>query len=299
MLNHHIASVELLRHLHFTFGLFELRPDGTLLRNSVVITLPPKELLVLRCLLAKAGQVVSLEELRREAWGNVHVSRDSLPRCISSLRARLDSHQCIATVYKRGYRFDLSVQKKSEIGGPNTPGFSGPLASARRTAGIELVPWRRHDHPRLIFVPFRAGPEVPSTLGEQITEASMMRLSRGRPLEVDILAYDSVTALTCRGLTALEVGTNLGADFAMTGCITALPVHFRLRAEMFRVADAVQVWVEDFVIPRSLVSVAETHLARVVSMRIRNTFAAFSVLDFAIPGETANGRHNQADSSVA
>jgi len=74
----------------FSFGGFRLEPDGTLLHGEAVVHLPPKELAALRLLLAHAGQIVSPLQLRQALWGDVHVTADSVPKCLSSLRARLE-----------------------------------------------------------------------------------------------------------------------------------------------------------------------------------------------------------------
>ena len=88
----------------FSFGDFRVDHDGTFSRGDVEIHLPPKELAALRLLLSNAGQIVSSAQLKHSLWGDVHVTSDSVPRCMSSLRARLGSDQCIQTIYKRGYR---------------------------------------------------------------------------------------------------------------------------------------------------------------------------------------------------
>jgi hypothetical protein len=40
----------------------------------------------------------------------VNVTADSVPKCLSSLRARLEPDDCIQTVYKRGYRLSAEVR---------------------------------------------------------------------------------------------------------------------------------------------------------------------------------------------
>ena len=97
---------------HYLFGAFHLQPDGSLFRQGSPVRLPSKELAALRVLLQHAGQIVSPAQLRSAIWGAVHVTADSLPRCISSLRAVLESEDCIQTIYKRGYRFMLPVKQE-------------------------------------------------------------------------------------------------------------------------------------------------------------------------------------------
>src|SRR5271168_3313099 len=92
------------------FAGFRLEADGTLLRGDRAIHLPPKELAALRFLLANPARVVTPQELRQAIWGGVHVTADSVPKCMSSLRALLEPEECIQTIYKRGYRFVAEVR---------------------------------------------------------------------------------------------------------------------------------------------------------------------------------------------
>jgi transcriptional regulator HilA, main transcriptional regulator of SPI1 len=244
--------------LQYSFGLFCLRPDGTLLREMAQVHLPPKELAILRLLVSNAGQIIPADQLRLSAWGSVHVSADSLPRCISSLRALLDSQDCIQTVYKRGYRFMLAVKQNHH--------------EPQRERELERRPIHSVAPPRLAIMPFTTADGVPEFLGPGISEETMLRLSRSRVPVVNLMARDSVFHLAANGVTARDVGATLGADLALTGMITALPSSFRLRTEMIRVADAVQLWVEDFLAPRDLLANADAILAKSIAARIQNTF---------------------------
>src|SRR5258708_3713275 len=88
----------------FTFANLRLEPDGTLLRGDESLHLAPKELAALRVLLAYPGRIVTPAQLKEFLWPDVHVTADSVPRCISSLRSRLGPQVRIRTIYKRGYR---------------------------------------------------------------------------------------------------------------------------------------------------------------------------------------------------
>jgi DNA-binding winged helix-turn-helix (wHTH) protein/tetratricopeptide (TPR) repeat protein len=240
---------------HYSFGPFCLRPDGTLLRDQHAVPLPPRELTILRIVVAHADSVVSAERLRREAWGEVHVTPDSLSRCVSSLRAALEPYDCIQTVYKRGYRFTLAVRQH---------GLEAPRTFDRRRAH-PISP------PRLAVLPFATAEGVPEFLGPGVAEETMLRLARERSPIAELVARDSVFHLAARGAAAREVGSALGADLALAGTIAALPMHFRVRIEMIRVSDAVQLWIEDFLIPRGLLAYADARVAKRITARIRNT----------------------------
>lgn len=223
------------------FGEFRLEPDGTLSRGKSVVHLTPRELAALRILLARAGQIVSISELKQALWGATNVTAESLPRCISSLRARLEPEDCIETLYKRGYRLTAEVKK---AGAAN-----------------------RKD-PRLAIPPFETDQGVPAHLGPAIAEETIARLSNTPAAGIQVLARDSCFALAKRGLTAIELGRTLQADLVLNGIMRALPRHFRLRAEMIRVADGVQIWVEDLLVDRERSVALETELVERLTFRL-------------------------------
>jgi DNA-binding winged helix-turn-helix (wHTH) protein/predicted Zn-dependent protease len=257
----------------FLFAGFRLEPDGTLLRGETQIHLPPKELAALKVLIANAGRVVTPLELQSALWGDVHVTGDSVPRCVSSLRAKLQPEECIQTLYKRGYRF---------------------------TAGVRTRSGQEDAAPRLAILPFTTGYGVPEHLGPVIAEEAMARLSSDRPV-VSVLARDSVFTLARRGLTALETGEALHADLVLVGAITALLMHLRLRIEMIRVADGTQIWVEDVLVRRDLVAGVESELADRLAFRLGSEDApwqrALQLENFSLSASAAADETRKEDKS--
>jgi TolB-like protein/tetratricopeptide (TPR) repeat protein len=199
-------------------------------------------LAALQFLLAHAGQIVTPQQLKKALWGDVHVTADSIPKCLSSLRARLEPEECIQTVYKRGYRFSAEVR---------------PHGSAQPGAFT-----------RLAITPFATLYGVPEHLGMAVAEETIARLTRARHPAVSILARDSVFTLALRGLTAQRIGETLKADLVLTGSLRALPAHFRLRAEMILVEDGTQIWVEDLLVDRSRFAGLESELVNRLTFRL-------------------------------
>jgi DNA-binding winged helix-turn-helix (wHTH) protein/tetratricopeptide (TPR) repeat protein len=220
-----------------------LQADGSLYRGETLLHLPPKELAALKILLANAGQIVAPLALKQALWGDVHVTADSVPRCISSLRAHLHPDNCIQTVYKRGYRFFAEVHLNQRSSAPALQ--------------------------RLAIPPFTADFGVPEHLGTAIAEEAIARLSNAeRPL-ASILARDSVFTLAQRGLGAHQIGESLQADLVMAGTLRSFNSHLRLRTEMIRVADGVQIWVEDLLIERDSIAGLESELAARLEFRLK------------------------------
>ena len=234
-----------------SFAGFRLEADDTLLHGETPVHVPPKELAVLRLLLDNAGRIVPALQLRQALWGDVHVTADSVPKCVSSLRALLKPEECIQTIYKRGYRFTADVRTYAS-------GSGGVL-------------------PRLAVLPFVSEYGVPDHLGSVIAEETMARLSAARPAAVSVLAQDSVFTLARRGFTALETGKALKADLALAGSLRSLPMHYRLRTEMIRVKDGTQLWVEDLLVERSRIAGLETELVNRLASRLSSGPAGASM----------------------
>ena len=228
--------------LGFTFANLRLEPDGTLLRGDQPIHLAPKELAALRVLLANPSRVVTPAHLKEILWRGIHVTADSVPRCISSLRSRLGPDVHIHTLYKRGYRLDSSVHRYS----PAPQGTQQCLA----------------------ILPFELGLSVPEHLGPAIAEDIAAQFSDFQLPNVHVLAWDSIFTLTGRGLTAREIGDKIGADLVLAGTIHTSAAFLRLRAEMMRVSDGIPLWTEDLLAPRERPAVLEQRLLDRLASRL-------------------------------
>ncbi len=173
---------------------------------------------------------------------------DSVPKCMSSLRELLTPDDYIQTIYKRGYRISVDVHM-SERG----------MSEAR---------------PRLVIMPFSVEMNAPAYLGSSIAEETIALLTADQLCPVHVLARDSAFSLAARGMTAHQVGEALGANLVLTGTLRSLPSHFRLRAEMIRVADGTQIWVEDLLVPQARVAGLESELANRLFFRL-GTYDSF------------------------
>jgi DNA-binding winged helix-turn-helix (wHTH) protein/tetratricopeptide (TPR) repeat protein len=244
------ASSSTFSDCEFLFGKLRLDAQGVLTRGDEVIHLPPKELAALRLLLVHAGQIVTVQQLKQALWGEVHVTDDSVPKCVSSLRELLSPDDCIQTVYKRGYRLSVEVQK------PTQEALEAP--------------------PRLVIMPFAVDANVPVYLGPAIAEETISLLTADRFAPAHVLARDSAFSLAARGLTAHQVGEALQADLVLTGTLRMLPAHFRLRAEMIRVSDGTQIWVEDMLVPQARSAELESELANRLFIRLSSAEWFFS-----------------------
>ena len=197
-----------------------------------------QEAAVLRLLLARMGEIVGPLELKRTVWGDAHVSGDVVAMCVARLRERLQPADCIERVYKRGYRISAAVRT-------NELGAAGAL-------------------PRLAILPFAVGYGVPEYLAWGIAGETAARLGEAG---FGVVAWESVLTLARRELPAHEIGKMLGADFVMSGQLHATPELIRLRAEMIRVADGAELWIDDFLVKRGRMRQLASELVNCVSSR--------------------------------
>jgi len=111
------------------FGRFELDPEAQQLRKAgLVLRIQPQPLKVLTVLVARAGAIVSREELRRELWGNETFVdfEQGLNYCVRQIRSVLgddvQTPRYIETVPRRGYRFVAPVEGQEPAATQVAPG---------------------------------------------------------------------------------------------------------------------------------------------------------------------------------
>ena len=153
--------------MRHTFGVFEFDSDsGELRKNGRAAALEPQPAKALALLLARAGEVVSRDELRDAVWGSdTHVDYDrGIAYCLSQIRTALgdsgDNPRFVQTIPKRGFKFiapvasayargdtgelrrDLAVAASGREGGPART-FNNwvaiPLAIAMLAASIGMM----------------------------------------------------------------------------------------------------------------------------------------------------------------
>ena len=103
----------------YDFGPFRLEPaERLLLRNGQPVPLPPKAYDLLVTLVARAGHLVTKEDLFREVWPGTFVEEANLSYTVSIVRKALgddrEPYRYIETVPKRGYRFREAIVTKTE-----------------------------------------------------------------------------------------------------------------------------------------------------------------------------------------
>jgi DNA-binding winged helix-turn-helix (wHTH) protein/tetratricopeptide (TPR) repeat protein len=140
----------------YSFGPFRLLlSEHLLLRGETAISLAPKTFDLLVALVSRRGQLLTRDELMQQIWPDSFVEEINLTVNISLLRKSLgeqpDGRQYIATVPKRGYRFDATVIESAgqplegaapvEPPAPLNPGAPLPLPAAGTPQTPSAVKW--------------------------------------------------------------------------------------------------------------------------------------------------------------
>jgi DNA-binding winged helix-turn-helix (wHTH) protein/tetratricopeptide (TPR) repeat protein len=123
------------------FGGFRLdRANALLWREHDRVVLAPKPFEVLCCLVERAGELVTKDDLLDTVWSDLHVSESSLSVAMNALRSALGDDRLaptyIETVTRRGYRFiaPVTVVSSSSIEQPPEQQASAPAIMAHSRA---------------------------------------------------------------------------------------------------------------------------------------------------------------------
>lgn len=106
---------------------------GEVRREGFVIKLEPQLSALLALLAARAGDVVTLDEIRRGIWGEATSvdCREDVHSCVRQIRAALGesahSARFIETIPRRGYRFRREAMVSCDAGAPAGSEHEGNL----------------------------------------------------------------------------------------------------------------------------------------------------------------------------
>jgi TolB-like protein/DNA-binding winged helix-turn-helix (wHTH) protein/Flp pilus assembly protein TadD len=262
------------------------RAENTLCSEGLSIRLEPRVMDVLVYLAARAGVVVSKEELLAAVWGDAFVEEGALSQAIHSLRKVLrdDARQprFIQTIPKRGYRLVapviLEVPEAAEESRPSpepapaprpvplitAPGE--PFRQSRRRSQLLLgfivlaaaaaawlgwhFRWKVQEPPRIVVLPFEnLGRPEDAFFADGLTEEITKDLYSLRSLRV----ISRTTAMLYAGARKPlpQIGQELGVDYVLEGTVRwARGRDGRLRAritpQLIRVTDDAHVWADAF-----------------------------------------------------
>jgi DNA-binding winged helix-turn-helix (wHTH) protein/TolB-like protein len=267
--------------LRYRFGLFEfdastleLRRDGKLIR----LQSQPAQLLA--CLLERAGDTVSREDLRAAVWGSdTFVDFDrGLNFCIAQVRSALDddtvSPRFIRTFPRRGYQFIAPVERigervdqQIESSSKSPLEMAQPVQPSRRfttatlllacaataliilSAGSAYIVAARHvskSRPTVAIVRFDNETSDPAvkTFSDAVTDTLVEQLTARGLGHYEVIGNAQILRLPRdqRDLTA--IATALHANYVVLGQVQSAADKTRILAHLIRLPDQTHIWVD-------------------------------------------------------
>jgi TolB-like protein len=224
------------------FGGYRFDPStGRLWFRDREIRLTPKSAGVLAALTARAGELVTKQELFATVWRDTAVGDDALTSCIQELRKALaDSVKqpsFIETRHRRGYRFIAPLSRAPRNGFSADAG--GPAPAPAQLTELE-------GKPTVAVLPFNnvSGDPNQEYFADGITEDVITALSRHRSLLV--IARGSAFAFKGRSIDARRAGIDLGANYVVEGSVVRSGQHLRITARLVETEKGRQVWAERY-----------------------------------------------------
>jgi transcriptional activator of cad operon len=274
---------------------------GEMGRDGDTVRLDPRTLRLLLCLAARAGEIVSADELLSQVWPGVIVTPDSVYQAIASLRRQLgdDPKQAIyiATVPRQGYKMVAAVGPWSDpVAAPSPPvKDASPLSPQRRLALLASVClpivaaigfWMYNTQgmadarasvaaqPIAIAVlPFRDLTEGMESeiFADGMTEELIDRLSKVPGLKVP---EPTATFIYKGKHTALkEIADKLGVVYILGGSVRKSGTTMRVSARLIKADNGFIIWAETYDRPVNDLLMVQVSIADTVSKTLKAKIA--------------------------
>lgn len=261
----------------YRFGIFEFDPSAReLRRDGKVIRLQAQPGQVLSCLLDRAGDVVSRDELRTAVWGTgTFVDFDrGLNFCVAQLRSALDddtvSPRFIRTFPRRGYQFIAPVERIDQsIDAPSEPAVEAaesaePIRKFSATALVfacaatalliltagsaYLLAARRayKTRPTVAIVRFDNETADPSfkTFADGVTDALVEQLTSRSVGHYEVIGNAQILRIPRDQRDLSAIGSSLHAGYVVLGQVQSAAGKTRILAHLIRLPDQTHIWVD-------------------------------------------------------
>ena len=271
-------------------------------RGAATVDLRPKCLDLLTCLLRRAGQVVTKNELMEQVWLDLVVTDESLTRCISDIRQALgDAEQTIIkTVPRRGYVLVSPVVSETPMPAewaaavdpappshPPTTTIAKPVGQrasrwslgALGLAGSLVLAIAGYSAARFFGAPSAIGAPSLSIVvlplvnvggdreqdyfAEGLTEDLSTDLSR-IPQSL-VIARSSAQAYKGQPVDARRIGRELGVRYLLEGSVQRLGDQVRLNLRLIDAESARELWADRMDGSRTDLAALQTSVTGVVA----------------------------------
>lgn len=288
------------------FGVFDFdAATGELRRDGVPVRLQPQPARVLSLLVARAGELVTRDELRQNVWGDetfVDFER-GLNFCIAQIRSALgdsaDAPRFVETLPRRGYRFVAPVSSfapqrathepaaepapppaspRSLV--PASPGRTRLIiaASAFLAALCAVGVWatRPSGGPIAIAVfPFdnETSDQRFDEVARGVSDVIVARLAEAERISTfTVIGNAAILQRPRAGRDLQAIGRELGVEYVVLGQVKRDADRVRVVAHLIRVEDQGHVWAKTFDRPAFTLDVQEAiaeEVATAVAVRLR------------------------------
>jgi TolB-like protein/DNA-binding winged helix-turn-helix (wHTH) protein/Flp pilus assembly protein TadD len=261
----------------YRFGDFAFDPrSGQLRRNGVTVRLQEQPFQILLLLLARPGEVVTRDEVRRSLWpGDTFVDFDvGLNSAVKRLRDALgdsaENPRFVETLPRRGYRFVAAVDARPESPvqgqGPGPPKRAAATASGRSPvttpvavvaallAGLTLG--GKGDLPRgspaptpirsIAVIPFEnlTGNREQDYFVDGMTDAVITDLAQVRALRV--ISRTSVMQYKPANKSLPRIAEELQVDAVVEGTVARSGNRVRITAQLIQAATDRHLWARSY-----------------------------------------------------
>jgi TolB-like protein/DNA-binding winged helix-turn-helix (wHTH) protein len=271
-------------------ALDELSKDGA------TVKLEPQAMRLLLCLVERAGQVVSVEQLLDEVWKDVVVTQNSVYHAVAMLRRVLGDNTkeptYIANVPRRGYRLVAPVQwvdaSPTELQLPDaqqnarasrTPvkiwlrsrvlWFAPVLLIALLTIAnfVTLKPHKT----MLVVLPFAnlSGDANQEYFSDGMTEELITQLGSLDPEHLGVIARTSAMQYKGAHKDVAQIARELGANYVLEGSIRGSRERIRVTAQLIASSDQAHIWAQSFDRDASDVLRLQSEVARAIAENIQ------------------------------
>jgi len=212
------------------FGPFSLDSGtGALQRDGVPLPMGQRAAALLRILIERQDEAVSKDDLLQAAWPAQAVAESNLTVQVAALRKLLGNDErgqsWIATVARRGYRFNGVVRQAGEIADA-APKFA--------------------DRPSIAILPFdnMSGDPEQGYFSDGITHGIISALSKFAGLLV--IAGNSSFRYRGFGLDLTQLGRELGAGYVLEGGVRRNEGRIRIAARLVDASIGTHLWAETY-----------------------------------------------------